>query len=222
VADPHRLEFDGVDDIATIPGGSIPELQAPSQASVEVWFRTGIDVNDRQYVLEILETYADPYAGFKLAVANGQVQHWIGNSWKSAAPVEPDTWYHAVITKDVSDSVRVYLDGQQVDVDGSVNLGSQNSEVVLGAGTFSGPGVYDRFFQGSIAQMCLWQCRRRHSELRSRPRSLRGPRPTERDHTGGGGSFRGRLRQLLHRGRRVAAEPVDSPPRCQRQLLAEQ
>lgn len=151
---PYRLEFDGIDDRVTIPAGSIPELQSPEEASVSSWFRTGTDVNSTQYVLEWVAQYSPPFPGLSLSISNGQFRV-LCDSWVDAFPVLPETWYHVVVAREAV-STLVYMDGQFMHSSPSANLGGQLSELVVGASTYGGAGVYGEFFRGSVAAVSVW------------------------------------------------------------------
>lgn len=151
VGDPYRLTFDGVDDVATVPEGAIPALQGASAASVEFWFRTGNDTTSRQYLLEWLGTFGLPFPGMTVSVFNDYLEVFLA-PWQAVAPVVADRWHHLVVTKDTTDWA-VYLDGAPVASGSGSNLGDQTSELVLGAATFGGPGVYTDHFAGSFAEV---------------------------------------------------------------------
>ena len=154
VLSPYRLSFDGVDDYASIPAGSIPELASPTAVTTALWIRTGPDVTTTQYLFEWLSEYTAPYHGMSMAISGGQLRVCL-NPWVDVAPVSPNTWYHVATVKDAG-SARVFLNGQLVYSGVDPNLGGQLSEIVLGASTFRGPGTYGEFFHGSIAQMSTW------------------------------------------------------------------
>jgi len=151
---PHRLSFDGLDDFAALPPGTIAELADPSAATTALWVKTGPDVTTTQYLFEWLAEYSAPYRGMSMAISGGQLGVQL-NPWTDVAPVTPNTWYHVAVVKSVG-SVRVFLNGQLVHSGSDPNLGGQASEVVLGASTFRGAGVHGEYFHGSIAQMRTW------------------------------------------------------------------
>ena len=154
VASPYRLGLDGVNDCATIPAESINELQAPAAASVVMWVKTGPDVARAQYLLEWFAAFAMPFPGMTLAISDGNLRVFL-NPWVDVASIATNTWYQVAMTKEAG-SVRVYVNGEFVYSGADPNLGGQVSEMVLGASTYRGPGVYGDFFGGAIAQFGVW------------------------------------------------------------------
>ena len=147
---PYCLMFDGNGGCVTIPGGSVPELQQLTEASVSLWLHTGPDLIRKQYVLEWLQEYVDPYRGMTVRIVDGNLNVFLGGAQMLQA-LQPYTWYHVVVTKEPGVS-RLYLNGQVVKSSSSVSLGSQLSEIVIGASTFRGAGIHGEFFDGAIAQ----------------------------------------------------------------------
>jgi hypothetical protein len=153
VANPYRLEYDGANDQrVTIPAGSIPEVNPAGSHTAVVWFQTNPTAgtpparNDREGIIEWLETFSNPYQATSLAYLNGNLTFWdCTGAWLNITPLTGNTWYHAAISKqdlgaDTAE-VRLYLNGVQVYQNlASTCLGDQNSELVLGAHTASGPG----------------------------------------------------------------------------------
>ncbi len=154
VGDPWRLEFDGIDDVVTVGAGAISELAAPAAASIEVWLRTPMDIQTRAYVLEWLETYGVPFAGMTVAIEGGQLRLY-RSGWTNLVAVQPETWVHLILSKD-STTWAAWVDGTLVASGNGSYLGAQNSELVLGAGTFAGVGQYSNFFGGSIAELRVY------------------------------------------------------------------
>lgn len=157
LGDPWRLQFDGVDDVVTIPAQAVPELKTADAHSVELWFRTGpnSDAATYRYLLEWLQGFGTT-PGMSIAVANGYLQVYLGNpSWFLAAPVAPSTWYHLAVVKQPGQCL-VYLDGALVGIGTVVDFGDQMSEIVLGGSTWRGAGHYGDFFDGSLGEVDLW------------------------------------------------------------------
>ena len=151
---PYCLMFDGNGGCVTIPGGSVPELQQLTEASVSLWLHTGPDLIRKQYVLEWLQEYVDPYRGMTVRIVDGNLNVFLGGAQMLQA-LQPYTWYHVVVTKEPGVS-RLYLNGQVVKSSSSVSLGNQLSEIVIGASTFRGAGIHGEFFDGAIAQAGVW------------------------------------------------------------------
>jgi len=147
--EPWSLEFDGIDDVVTVDAGVLTGLD--QAASVEMWVRFPDDVQSRSYLLEWLEDTAAPFAGMSLAVESGQLRIYLG-SWVNLTPVEPSRWSRIVVTKDTS-SWLVELDGVEVGQGSTSNLGGQITELVLGAGTFAGTGIYSEHAQFAVAEL---------------------------------------------------------------------
>lgn len=150
--EPWRLDFDGVDDVVVVGAGTLPGLD--QAASVEMWVRFPQDVASRAYLLEWLETTAAPFPGMSLAVENGQLRIFLG-SWIDLAPVEPSRWSRILVTKGPGQWL-VELDGAVVGQGSTGNLGAQVTELVLGAGTFAGAGIYSEHAAVSIAEVRVW------------------------------------------------------------------
>jgi glucose/arabinose dehydrogenase/PKD repeat protein len=151
VGDPYRLAFDGVDDLARVAAGSIPQLQNPAAATVELWLKTPTDVLTRSYVLEWLSSYGAPFAGMSVALQNGQLQVYNG-SWQSIANVAPQRWVHLAVTKSAS-QVCAYVNGARTLTATPANLGGQASELLLGSGTYGGAGHYSDEFNGALGEV---------------------------------------------------------------------
>ncbi len=152
-ASPYRLEFDGINDRVRIPAASIPELQAPVEVTVAVWFNTGSNITATQYLLEWVQQYTPPYQGMAIGIENGWFRLFLA-PWVDVFPVEPDMWYHVAVVKDAT-SARVYADGALAYSSDSSNLGGQLSELVLGASTYAGPSEYGEFFSGALASVSV-------------------------------------------------------------------
>lgn len=150
--DPWRLEFDGVDDVATVDPGVLPGLD--QAASIEMWVRFPDDIYSRSYLIEWLEDTVAPFAGMSLAVEAGQLRIFLG-SWINLMPVEASRWSRVVVTKD-SATWLVEVDGVQVGQGSTPNLGGQVTELVIGAGTFAGAGIYSEHGQFAIAELRVY------------------------------------------------------------------
>jgi glucose/arabinose dehydrogenase len=155
IGSPYRLQFDGVNDRVTVPAGSIGALQAPGGVSAEVWFKTGVDVQTDQRVLEWLSSYASPFAGMSIGIANGNLRVLL-DQWTNVVTLDPDTWYYVTVTK-LSGLAKVYVNGLKKLQSTHDNLGGQVSELVMGASTASGAGQYNRYFTGAIGGVTLWR-----------------------------------------------------------------
>lgn len=155
---PHRLEFDGYDDAVTVDAGAIAPLQVVDPTSVEFWFRSGPDVASStfRYLCEWLSGAGSTY-GMAIGYSDGQLQVYLRNPyWMNVAPILPDTWYHAVVVKDVG-GTRAYLDGVRVFDNPRTLLGTQGSEWVLGASTWRGAGIYGEHFDGAFGLVRAWR-----------------------------------------------------------------
>jgi PKD repeat protein len=152
VGDPWRLEFDGVDDVVTLPGGTLAGLD--QGASIEMWVRFPADVQARSYLVEWLEDTAAPFPGMSLAVENGQLRIFLG-TWVDLAPVQPNRWSRLLATKEPG-AWLVELDGVVIGQGSTANLGAQVTELVLGAGTFAGAGVYAEHAGIAVSELRVW------------------------------------------------------------------
>ena len=153
---PYRLLFDGTDDRVTIPGGTVPELQSTSHFTMTLWFRAGNDVTTHQYLTEWVHEHAAPYAGMTLAIQDGILEVYNGSGFTVIGDVAPNTWYHAVVVKTPT-LLECYLNGGRTYSGAGPNVGDQVSEIVIGAGTWAGPGAYARPYAGEIAQWSVFQ-----------------------------------------------------------------
>lgn len=152
-ADPHRIELDGIDDRLAISAGS-PDLSGLSEASAEMWVRTGSDVDSRQYLLEWLDSFAPPFPGMTLSIFNRELQLYTG-AWQTLAAIEDERWYHILLAKD-GDDYRAYVDGVEVATGSGAQLGDAVSEVVIGAGTFPGPDIHADHFVGAFGELRIY------------------------------------------------------------------
>ena len=151
---PYRLEFSGVDEYVTIPAASIPELQNPTAASVEMWFHTNDDPESGRfyYLLEWLGTGGK---GMSIAIENGSVLLNL-QPWVAAGDLPPDTWHHVAVCKEPG-GVRLFVDGFLKYSGSNEQLGSQLSQLVIGASTANGPNQYSEFYRGGIANVTVWK-----------------------------------------------------------------
>ena len=184
VASPYRLQFDGVDDVATIAPGSVAELQSTSALTVQMWFKApGNSASSQyQYLIEWLQAFGLG-EGMSVAVQEGSLRVFLGTPlfWAPVAAVEPDTWHHIGVAKEPGE-VRIYVDGDRVLTAPTPNFGHQTSEIALGGSTWRGPGGYGDFFGGAIAELGIWQGAMQDSEARATfeaDRLLYQPQATE-------------------------------------------
>jgi glucose/arabinose dehydrogenase len=152
-ASPERLEFAVTSaPVALAAPDSLPEYSAISPASAELWLRTGDDVVRTQTVLEWFDHDASPWPGLALGVEAGHLRAW-GSPWRVVAPVEPQQWYHVVVSQGL-DSLRVFVDGAAAYADGAPVPGAQHSELRLGASSRS--GMVSERFAGAIGAVRLY------------------------------------------------------------------
>ncbi len=161
--DPHRLQFDGVNDRVVVAAGGVTALQSHSAATAALWFQTGSDVTTTQSLYEWVSSFAAPYAGMRLSIANGSLRVWL-NPWANVAAVQPNTWYHLAVAKDGA-GTRVYVNGTLCYTADSTVLGPQNSELVFGCSTYRGAQVYGDYFSGAIAQVGTYDVALTGSEI---------------------------------------------------------
>jgi glucose/arabinose dehydrogenase len=154
-SDPARLRFDGVDDRVTIPAGSLPDLQTGNAATVGIWVRTGSDVTTTQYLLEWLGEFKSPFEGMSLAISGGQFRVLL-DQWADVFPVDTSAWYYFTVAKQPG-TVKIYVDGIKHFTGSTPNYGRQLSEIVVGASTYRGAGLYGEYFGGSVGEVYLWR-----------------------------------------------------------------
>lgn len=155
---PYRLKFDGFDDVATVPAQTLSGLADASAYTVGLWAQTGPNVESPgyRYLLEWLEGQGSG-SGMSIAIQAGALQVYLANpSWAVAAPVTSNTWEHVIVAKEPGE-VRVYLNGARVYTTNAPMIGDQATELVLGASTWRGPQQYGDYYDGSIAQLQVWQ-----------------------------------------------------------------
>jgi uncharacterized repeat protein (TIGR02543 family) len=155
---PWRLQFDGIDDVVTIPAGAVSELQNAKAASAELWFRTGPNAGapDYRHLFEWVTQYSGSN-GIAISTAGGKLLVFFDTPfWTEIADLDPDTWYHLVVAKEPGEA-RVYLDGVRRYTTPRPLMGDQFSEITIGGSTWRGPGIYGEFFDGAIAQVTVWQ-----------------------------------------------------------------
>src|SRR5439155_5630902 len=69
---------------------------------------------------------------------------------------EPDPWYFLTLRK--TDSVvKAYVNEFTRFSGGGSSTATQISEIVIGASTYRGAGMYGEYFRGSIAQVIVWR-----------------------------------------------------------------
>jgi predicted membrane protein len=154
---PRRLEYSGIGERVTVPGGSIPELQTADPVTAAMWFRTSFDAPSAKirYLLEWLDTGDH---GMSIAVENGHLRVYL-HPWVDVAALAPDTWYHVAVAK-TADSIRVYVNGAQVYAAAGSYLGVQTTPLAVGCSVYrmnEGDGTFDDFWNGSIAQVEVWR-----------------------------------------------------------------
>jgi hypothetical protein len=155
-ASPHRLVFDGVDDVATIPAGNVTELQASDAQTVEMWFKPTAMIGKNGNLVEWLGA-SESSAGLSFGVRDSHLQVYLGSTlgWVQVAPVLSDRWSHVAVVKQQGE-VRVYLNGRRVHEGVLSDSGNPAGEITLGAATRRGPGVHCDFFKGAIGQVVIW------------------------------------------------------------------
>ncbi len=156
---PHRLVFDGQNDVAVVPAMTNTVLEDAHALSAELWFLAPSNVGDptMQYLLDWYGGLPAPQ-DMSVAVANGQLLVDVGTAptgFQNIAPIGPSTWHHVIVAKQPGE-VRIYLDGQRVYTGNQVLFAPPFSNIAIGASTYGGDGVFADWFNGSIAQVHLW------------------------------------------------------------------
>ena len=119
-----------------------------------MWVRFPANVQARSYLVEWLEDTAAPFPGMSLAVENGHLRIFLG-TWVDLAPVQPNRWSRLLATKEPG-AWLVELDGVVIGQGSTANLGAQVTELVLGAGTFAGAGVYAEHAAIAVSELRVW------------------------------------------------------------------
>lgn len=153
--DPHRLTFDGADDVASILATSVTELQAPVAHTAEIWFKTPSDVTSAQTLIEWLESLLRT-RGMSIQYQSGFLEVYLDHpGWAPIAPVIPGTWYQVAVAK-LPGEVRAYLNGALAYTASTPNMGDQGTEIVFGGSTWRGSGQYGEYLKGEIGRATIW------------------------------------------------------------------
>ena len=151
---PWRLEFDGIDDRAAVAPQNLAVLAAPESITVAMWFRTGLDVNRPQTLLEWAASETGPWSGFAVGVEGGEVSLRL-DDWQKVGAVEPGTWHHLVVTE-TPDHAHAVLDGVACATWNTSLLAAPGTPLLLGASPAPAAGA-TRFFRGSLARVSIWR-----------------------------------------------------------------
>lgn len=156
-ASPRRLEFDGIDDRASVPAASIPELQSLGPVTVALWFCAGLDVQRSQTLLEWVDTFGGARPGCSIGISGGMLRVALDPT-RNIAPVRSGRWTHVVV-READDDVVVFVDGVAAYTGYHTNAGRQLSALALGASLVGTSGPFTNSFRGAIARAEVWQGR---------------------------------------------------------------
>jgi regulation of enolase protein 1 (concanavalin A-like superfamily) len=142
------LEFDGNEDLVTIPNSSVLQLSSTGQYTVAVWVNV---VNTAGGLVLFSGQGCVAWANWYLGVTEGEPDarnlggppkqegslvfgvrtvNWGTVAGYVAAPFVPETWMHVAVTYD-GVTLRIYIDGQEVDSAEGVPLPRDNTNMPL-------------------------------------------------------------------------------------------
>ena len=148
------LEFDGIDDqIAT----DETITHGTDAITYECWVKTVDGYSPSNYV-SLMSTYDPDPQGFWILLNPTNAYVTAGNDGStfhiSSTAVNDGNWHHVVATYD-NPNVRIYVDG--VDVGGLSNAPNNNIPArTLSIGSMKITGSYDRFFDGEIGEVRVY------------------------------------------------------------------
>jgi hypothetical protein len=167
IAGPHgsALHFDGFDDHGHV--AYAPEYDSPDGITVMALVRWSIDpatgdpyaavvsAGEHQWLLQH-SGMSPPGPGinefFEFAVETDQGRNW---SWSSTEAV-PNVWYHVTgVYSPVDEEIRLYVNGTLENttfLNGTINVVGQG--LTFGNRWFS--GAHDRWFDGDIDEVVIW------------------------------------------------------------------
>ena len=167
---PPRLEFDGVDDMATLVPDELGELAGDEPLTITLWLRTGLDVQRTQRLVEWRESASPGAAGLVLSLGAGSFRFGEGGA-QVITPAAPERWYHLVVST-APDQAAAWLDGVPVWTANTPAGGAQHTALTLG-GPAVGPSP--DFFRGSVARFEIWRGRFTDADVDSIRDAQSGP-----------------------------------------------
>ncbi|MCA8944377.1 MAG: LamG domain-containing protein [Planctomycetes bacterium] len=166
----EALEFDGIDDRATGPGGSAFDL--PFNFTIEAWVHPTAITGERTICARGTGFGGSHEFVFQLLNGKPRLFHANESSWFQANTTLPaDQWNHVAIVVTPT-TFRFYLNGQ------SDGVGSHFGALGSGAETFvigkQGTGA-DRFWQGMLDDVRVWGSARSASQILDNMWALANP-----------------------------------------------
>jgi len=168
------LDFDGNEDLVTIPNSSALQLRSTGQYTVAVWVNV---VNPDGGLILFSGQGCVAWANWYLGVTEGEPDarnlggppkqegslvfgvrtvNWGTVAGYVAAPFVAETWMHVAATYD-GVTLRIYIDGQEVDSDEEVPLPRENTNMPLNiAGDNGCSSIGRNFFTGKIDDLRIY------------------------------------------------------------------
>ena len=168
----QALEFDGVDDMVTIPQSSSLDI-GTNQVTLEAWVKLEELPSEISGIASILNSIENSYILFENG-NTGELEFLVADAdGTSETPSIPstmlmvDTWHHIVGVYDGNTTTAsIYLDGQLIDSHTNASLSGlvKPGQVATLGGEI---GSTTKFFGGSIDEVRIWNTARTESEIQS-------------------------------------------------------
>ncbi|MFW6269678.1 MAG: LamG domain-containing protein [Bacillota bacterium] len=168
----HALRFDGKDDYVELPD-DLNILDGNHNLSVEAWFKPfELPEEDNWAINEgILSFEGENRISFPFGDSNDPESLSVrGNleesGWTTIVKtplLEVDKWYHMAATYDPEDGWNLYLDGEKVDSNSITEEFNETSDTSSIGGLTGGE---NRFFNGLIDEVRIWETTRTGKEIR--------------------------------------------------------
>ena len=157
----NALEFDGVDDCATVPfDASFPT----ERFTVTAWIRSNGPATPEQHIVSQGEDPATDNSSWQLYLADGCLFVAFEDSsdadflFNSGVCVADGQWLHVAASRTVDGTLRIFVDGAQVAIFFGTPRPSSNSSEPLTFGCFvANPQGPILFFAGIIDEVSVWK-----------------------------------------------------------------
>jgi len=193
------LDFDGNEDLVTIPNSSALQLRSTGQYTVAVWVNV---VNPDGGLILFSGEGCVAWANWYLGVTEGEPDarnlggppkqegslvfgvrtvNWGTVAGYVAAPFVPETWMHVAATYD-GVTLRIYIDGQEVDSAEEVPLPRDNTNMPLNIAGDNGCSAIGRnWFTGKIDDLRIYDVALWEDEIQDimTPASAWKPNPAD-------------------------------------------
>ena len=157
----RALEFDGVDDCVTIPFD--PSLPAET-FTLTAWIRShGPTGRDQGIIIHGEDSRTDNHRWLLFVLSDGTLAAATENcsdfdqTYNSGAFVADDTWHHVAATRNLSGTLKLYLDGSPITTFSNTvtpcATATQNPHIGCNFGRTEGPL---NFFSGNVDEVSIW------------------------------------------------------------------